>query len=627
MFQFVITAILLLWLAVPGAVSEGGDCADRSLSAKAVHSTNHVQAFVRCAAEYVRMHGTAEARRAFNEDDRWKHGPTYVFVDQVLPSGEEALSYVFPPDPAREGQVWGSSLDAFGTDYYFELHRLLGVVDAGWIYYAFTNPATGGWQPKSSYVIEIDWDGDRAAIGAGVYSASVPGTCEPGDVNAASLAADPSPRGLEDFVRCAAILVESKGYAAVSDLESDPRWRNGSSYVYVIDMMGNQVATSSQIRVNGQAPHEWGVRNFRVDQFGGRDMAGVGSAFGEAFIYYMGSDPRTGATEPRVGLLKRVVAQGVPLLVGASYRATSERRRPNTLCADDYVTARAVRTRDDVQAFVRCAAEYAAIYGPEEARRAFNEDERWKSGPTYVFVDQVRPSGEEALSYVFPPDPVREDNVWGTSIDSFGSDYYFELHRLLSVVDSGWIYYAFTNPATGLWEPKSSYVIEMDWGGDRAAIGAGVYAPDLPGTCEPGTVNSASLEASPSDEAVRQFVRCAALEVQAKGYFAGPVLSTDPRWVSGSIYVFGTRIEDDETLFSANPFAAGFLNRTSDLFGGRDAVAMTSTFGEAYWYYTFPNPITGVPGPKVSFVKVVRSHDGPRRVGAGYHLPGDGGSD
>ena len=49
-------------------------------------------------------------------------------------------------------------------------------------------------------------------------------------------------------------------------------------------------------------------------------------------------------------------------------------------CADRSITASAVRTTEDVQAFVQCAYEFVQEMGFEEARGAFNEDERWKSG-------------------------------------------------------------------------------------------------------------------------------------------------------------------------------------------------------------------------------------------------------
>ena len=58
----------------------------------------------------------------------------------------------------------------------------MSAVDEGWIYYAFRNPATDREEPKASYVKSIDWDGNPAAIGAGIYRRDIPGTCESEEV-------------------------------------------------------------------------------------------------------------------------------------------------------------------------------------------------------------------------------------------------------------------------------------------------------------------------------------------------------------------------------------------------------------------------------------------------------------
>ena len=86
------------------------------------------------------------------------------------------LHLYFPPDPSREGEPWGLLIDAFGNDYYKELTRVMGHSDEGWIYYSFTNPATGRDEPKASYVKALDWGGTPGAIGAGVYRRDIPGT-------------------------------------------------------------------------------------------------------------------------------------------------------------------------------------------------------------------------------------------------------------------------------------------------------------------------------------------------------------------------------------------------------------------------------------------------------------------
>ncbi len=623
-----VASLALATLAVPATWGSELSCSDHSISASAVRTPSDVEAFVQCAAEYLAEHGPAEARRAFHDDERWRHGSIYVFVDGIAESGQNALVHVYPPDPSREGGVWGAFVDSFGTDYYAELHRMMTVVEAGWIYYAIGNPETGlfGSELKASYVIEVNWNGQRAAIGAGIYQPDLPGTCTSEDVNAASLVASPGEAKLQEFVRCAALLVESNGYSAKDEFESSTRWRHGGTHVFVMDTDGKQIVSGNPFRVNGTALHEFGSGSPYPDQFGGRDIPAVGDAFGEAFVYYRTYDAARGGMKPRIGFLKRVVTNGVTLLVGSSYDPSGGLATTGPTCSDNRVAAAGIRTREDIQAFVRCAAEYVSEHGTEEARRAFHEDERWKLGPYYVFVDLIAQPDDAPLSHiaVFPPNPDWE----GTSqvlVDNFGTDYFDELHRIMTFGDAGWIHYAFTNFVTGRSEPKSSYVDEVDWQGHRAVVGVGIYERDLPGNCDSNEVSAAGLEQDPNDDRLREFVRCAALELQSQGLFAAPRLSRDPRWRRGSVYVFGLDTHGNELFSGAggeglpgagvselNPFASG-------AFGGRDVVSAADAFGESFSYYSAVNPSTGMLGPKVSFVKRIVVQGIPVLVAAGYY--------
>ena len=291
-------------------------------------------------------------------------------------------------------------------------------------------------------------------------------------------------------------------------------------------------------------------------------------------------------------------------------------RRGN--CADDYVTARAIRSREELPAFVECAAEYVWKYGESEARRAFNEDVHWNDGQVYVFVHGLEPFGHNTLTHVFPPDPSREGTVRKRLMDEFGTDYSFELHRLLSLVGEGWIDYTPTDPTTGLRQPKSSYVMEIDWNGSRAAIGAAYYSPDLPGTCRAEEVNAVALEEAPSDWKLRELVRCAAVEVERLGNFAAPVLAERPRWKHGSVFVFGVNAETGAVEFSGRKSLFAFSGRIPELFGGRDLVQVSAEFGEAFWYYNVTNAETGAVEPRTVFVKLVQAQGAPLLVGSGY---------
>ena len=132
-------------LALPGMAWAAGHC--DSVTAGAVRDRSDIQAFVECAHAYAMQHGSSEAARAFREDERWRDGSIYVFVDRQAASGSVATSYVFPPDPAREGQPWGPLVDEFGSDYFVETNHifdLLGASTGGgavgpaasWMYYS-----------------------------------------------------------------------------------------------------------------------------------------------------------------------------------------------------------------------------------------------------------------------------------------------------------------------------------------------------------------------------------------------------------------------------------------------------------------------------------------------------------
>ena len=293
----------------------------------------------------------------------------------------------------------------------------------------------------------------------------------------------------------------------------------------------------------------------------------------------------------------------------------------SSTCADHSIVASAVRTPEDIQAFVQCAYEYVQEEGFEEARRAFHEDERWRHGPIYIFVSEVTPVSDQTRSFVFPPDPSREGLTFRRLlVDAFGNNYYKERYRILSIVEEGWIYYSFTNPQTGRDEPKVTYLKSIDWEGIPAAIGAGIYRRDIPGTCNSEEVNAMLLDSDPSNARLKEFVRCAAMELEMKGYFAINTLTKEPRWKHESIYLFAIDTYG-YTLFSGDPYSPG--SGVSELKGTveeHDLVSVAEAFGESFLYYTKRNPASAMEGRKVTFVKRIVSFGLPILIGAGYYL-------
>ena len=325
-FSLFLISSILLCAATPTLVAQGGtaeplSCADHSITTRAVRSPEGVEAFVQCAYEFVQEVGFEEARRAFNEDERWKSGQIYVFVDEATPMSDMSRAFVFPPDPAREGEPWGLLIDAFGNDWYREQHRIVNSAGDGWIYYSFLNPATGRDEPKASYLKSIDWDGTLATIGAGIYRRDLPGTCRSEEVNAMGLDADPSKEKLQEFVRCAAMELESQGYFAVRSLTTDPRWGNGSIYLFGVDAYGSSLFNGDPLsRLYGVSELDPYINT----SLEGQDLVSVGDAFGESFLYYSAVNPSTRRLERKVTFVKRVVVYGLPILVGSGYYHADE---------------------------------------------------------------------------------------------------------------------------------------------------------------------------------------------------------------------------------------------------------------------------------------------------------------
>ena len=314
----VLVPLLLAGLA-PAAfgADEPLTCADHSIVARAVRTPEGVRAFVQCAYEFVQEVGFEEAKRAFHEDERWFSGEVYVFVDQLAPSGDDSLSLVFPPDPSVVGTLWGA-FPSFGSDFTAELYRVATNFGSGWMYYKSGSHVTGLQGHKISYIKRIDWDGHDAAIGSGIYPADLPGACSTEAVNATSLDADPSGEKLREFVRCAAMELESRGYFAIFELSTDPRWRSDSIYLFGLDTYGNGVFSGDPYR----RKHETIGPELNADPdgpFAGRDVVSVGNAFGETFLHYLARNPANGMLERKEGFVKKVVVHGLPILIGAGY--------------------------------------------------------------------------------------------------------------------------------------------------------------------------------------------------------------------------------------------------------------------------------------------------------------------
>lgn len=301
--------------------------------------------------------------------------------------------------------------------------------------------------------------------------------------------------------------------------------------------------------------------------------------------------------------------------------------RSEATCAERSIAASAVQTQADVKAFVHCAHELIQEAGLDAAYDAFHNDPRWHSGTIYLFAIELILDGTKARSLLFPPNPDREKWTTFNRSDIFGVDRMPAAVKVIEEYGGGWWYYTYTNPVTGSPAPKASYILLVDWNGTPALIGSGVYRRDFPGACEKEEVNAARLSANPTNAELEIFVRCAAQEVEANGYFATHMFQSDERWKSGSAYVFGVDLGGNH-VFTGRGLAVNGNSiaewpksgSAGDPFNGRDMIGVGDTFGESYLYYNTINPATGRDERKVSFVKRVTAYGLPILVGAGYFL-------
>ncbi len=369
---------------------------DRQVSAAGVRNRDDLRAFVRTAAQYAfgatwtpvapapapdRAEEFDRVRRAFHEDARWNRGQVHIYVHSSTVRGEDARTFVHPPESALEGGYRGPLIDRFGNDYFKETERIVTQFGGGYVYYSAPSPLTGADELKVGYVLPLDWNGTPAVIGAGLHEQDVPGACYPGAVNARSLAADPTPDRLQALVRCAAYRVGAGGLLAARELALDARWNAGAIYAFGSDLAGAQVYSGIAPERNGE-PSEIGGPAAKLA--GRQDGLAVAAAFGESFLYYEHENPETGAPQRKVAFVKRVLAQGAPILVGSGYYladGVSVADAGLPACADRAVAASAINTQEDLQAFVLCARDDAARHGAEEAAQGFNFSPYWRSRP------------------------------------------------------------------------------------------------------------------------------------------------------------------------------------------------------------------------------------------------------
>ena len=169
----------------------------RNVTAPTIETRDDLQAFVMKARCHIEKVGIPQARRDFavpnafarsaSKESDWysKRNNIYLFVDEHKEDGDVARLFIYPRDDddnggkfKGEGQPYGNYNDMHGNPYYDEVYRIQELMREGWMYYDFAAPS-GGRAWKASYIARfVGKDGSALRIGAGIYEASAPGSCD-----------------------------------------------------------------------------------------------------------------------------------------------------------------------------------------------------------------------------------------------------------------------------------------------------------------------------------------------------------------------------------------------------------------------------------------------------------------
>ncbi|MCY4023197.1 MAG: cache domain-containing protein [Anaerolineaceae bacterium] len=460
-FRLTGPALILLTLALLLAASATPVAAQTPCDSHAgrladMNSREELKAFVHCAAAHVDMVGWEQAAQDFG-GDQWLDGPIYLFASTL-----DGTTLFSPGTDANPGDSLWELRDSDGVAVVQEQARIARDFGGGYVFYRLENIASGEEEPKLSYVLQLDYRGEPAFIGAGLHPQDTHGTC-PADTVRASLVYNE--QDIETFVECAAHHLQRNGLQALHDFNSDPRWVSGPSYLFFYDL------ESAFAVLNAGQPHLVGT-----DRSGSTDPDGVKitqeilrilRSHDDGYVYYRFRNPATDEEGRKITYARRVLVGGHEYLLAAGLYVPS-------LECNALPLARDINTREELQLYVRCGVELLEERG-DLAFDLFRHHPQWIGGSSYLFV-----SGSDCRNIFYHLDYLYDESQTCDLVDSAGNLVNQDvLDMSTSEAGEGWVDYVWLNPASETLETKSSYIIGSTLNGEHVSVGAGLYESEL----------------------------------------------------------------------------------------------------------------------------------------------------
>ncbi|HSB45076.1 MAG TPA: cache domain-containing protein, partial [Nitrospira sp.] len=396
-------------------------------------------------------------------------------------------------------------------------------------------------------------------------------------------------RELMALVTDATELVRTKGEEALSEFRvSGSRWRQGDTYIFVLDPKGNML-------VHPDAAME-GKNELDLKDINGkpiiRGLLGAAMTFpGKPEGWYHYEWPVPG------GLLPRWKSSYVRLVTAPS--------------GNRYVVGSGMYNDRMEPPFVVDAVKDAVGQIEQHGTAAFplfhDPTGPFIAKDAYIFVFDHK--GIDLVNPAFP-------NLEGRNLldlkDAHGKPLIREMFKVVQTSGSGWVNYMWPKPGESVSTQKFAYVSRAKMGNQWVLVGSGVYLGDAP--------KAAPVANKMTAPELMTLVREAAAVFEQRGEAAyDEFRKPGSKWFRDDIYFFVWTMHATRVFHAADPGLEGRNERDLKDIQGRPFGRMFldaggSPSGEGWVHYMYPEPGNIFPMWKSSFIKRVKFPSGKEHI-------------